>query len=562
MSNALAILQQDSVFNGRYRVVRCLKSGGMGSVYEVLDEATAGRRALKVMLPSLMSSPDLRARFAREARITGSLESDHIVRVFDAGVEEPSGTPFLAMELLRGEDFGSMLRRRGALPPAEVALYLFHAALGLDRAHAAGIVHRDLKPENLFVTARDDGSPCVKVLDFGIAKVLETGDGATLTQNMIGTPSYMAPEQIRSERTITPAADVHALAHVAYAMLVGESYWREEADDLKSPFMLAVNIIGGAVERPSARALRRKKRALPEAFDAWFRKATAPRPEDRFDRASTAIVELGAALGVALPSVSRADFLSGGAEAPPPAPKASAEPSHPGEAISAFELRGSTAGQGRNTGAKAAPEGLPEPRSQRPGMDATVPRSALPRQDDSAAMRGSQPQATVAQRPQPQATVAQRPHPQATVAQGPQPQAQVPRAVQPQATVAQGQPRRFHISVDTTTRILRLKVWDFWDIEEAKAYLEDFREKARRVEGGPWYVLADISDFKAQRPEVNVFVQKTMEYARANGLRRAANLVSSALSQMQIARLSRDMGLPEYSFFTSAEDAIAWLLRG
>jgi serine/threonine-protein kinase len=111
-------------------------------------------------------------------------------------------------------------------------------------------------------------------------------------------------------------------------------------------------------------------------------------------------------------------------------------------------------------------------------------------------------------------------------------------------------------------RILRLKVWGFWDVPEAKDYLEEFLAKASRLVGGPWYVLADIADFTAQKPEVNPYLGKAMEFAASHGMRRAANLVNSALSKMQIARLSKDMGLPEFSFFTSEDEAVAWLLRG
>src|SRR5262249_7316969 len=135
-------------------------------------QKTDTRRALKVMLPGVVEDADMRARFAQEARITGNIESDHIVRTSDAGVDEATGTPFLVMDLLRGEELGSMVSRRKTLPRGEVGASPHRAARALDRTHAAGIVHRDLKPETLFITRRDDGSPCLKILDFGIAKVV------------------------------------------------------------------------------------------------------------------------------------------------------------------------------------------------------------------------------------------------------------------------------------------------------------------------------------------------------------------------------------------------------
>jgi serine/threonine-protein kinase len=125
-------------------------------------------RALKVMHASTLANEQLRARFAREAKIIAGVESDHIVEIIDAGVEEKSRTPYIVMELLKGESLGSAIAREGRLAPETVITYLTQAAHALDKAHAAGIVHRDLKPENLFITRADDGRPRVKVLDFGI----------------------------------------------------------------------------------------------------------------------------------------------------------------------------------------------------------------------------------------------------------------------------------------------------------------------------------------------------------------------------------------------------------
>src|SRR5205085_11209251 len=133
-------------------------------------------------------------------------------------IDDASGAPFLVMELLAGEELGA-IAKRGPMPPAEVVSYLTQAALALDKTHAAGIVHRDLKPANLFVARRDDGSPCVKILDFGIAKVVAKTPPTGQTTQVVGTPLYMAPEQIWSARTIGPRADLYALAHIAYALL-------------------------------------------------------------------------------------------------------------------------------------------------------------------------------------------------------------------------------------------------------------------------------------------------------------------------------------------------------
>ncbi len=326
---SLPFLSAGATFGSRYKVIRCIKAGGMGAVYEVEDEKTASRRALKVMHPDLLDDEELRARFEQEARVTGSLESDHITRTFDAGIEASTGTPFLVMELLRGEELGVMMKRRGALPPGDALTYLAQAARALDKTHAAGIVHRDLKPENLFVTERDDGTPCIKILDFGVAKILSQGTHAKQTRS-IGTPLYMAPEQIQGSKHVRPEADRFALAHIAYAMLTGEPFWREESRDMDF-IALCLRVVGGLPEPATARARRRCNVELPEAFDAWFERALAPRPEDRFTGTAAMIDALRAALtgGVRVlgpqPRFSDAGLTpASGAEPPVPPPSESA----------------------------------------------------------------------------------------------------------------------------------------------------------------------------------------------------------------------------------------------
>jgi serine/threonine-protein kinase len=268
----------------------------MGAVYEVVDVRTESPRALKVMLPSIVEDPDLRARFALEARVTGNIISDHVVRVLDAGIDEASGTPFLVMDLLQGEEVGGLAHRRGALPFDEVVLYLRQAALALDKTHAAGIVHRDLKPENLFVTYRDDGSPCVKILDFGIAKVV--AQSTARATRAVGTPLYMSPEQIRGDGRVSARADVYALGHIAYTLLVGEPYWAPEMKAAESVYPLLTAIMTGLPEAATARALRRRRIMLPPAFDGWFATCVALHAEQRPERATLALSALAEALGI------------------------------------------------------------------------------------------------------------------------------------------------------------------------------------------------------------------------------------------------------------------------
>jgi serine/threonine-protein kinase len=305
-------LSSGSKFHGRYEVVRCIKAGGMGAVYEAIHLETRRRCALKVMLPSLVADPEMRARFRLEATVAADVHSEHIVEIYDAGVDTEAGMPFIVMELLRGEELGAILRRRGTLPAAEVVELLAQAALALDRTHAAGIVHRDLKPDNLFVTQRDDGSPRLKLLDFGIAKVVARSTDAAKATRGMGTPLYVAPEQIRGEATIAGQADIYALAQITYELLVGEAYWEEDVQRAETFYSVLMKMIEGALESASARAHRRRSVVLPPAFDAWFFKATAANPAERFKHASELIVGLAEVLAVPCPkALSRGLGLGG-----------------------------------------------------------------------------------------------------------------------------------------------------------------------------------------------------------------------------------------------------------
>ncbi|XXT15817.1 protein kinase [Sorangium sp. So ce429] len=295
MSFALA---EGAVFAGRYRLGRAIGVGGMGAVYEAVHLETNRRRALKIMHPTLFESPNLRERFQQEAKIAADVESEFIVEVFDAGVDEQTRMPFLVMELLRGEDLDHRIERLGRLSALEVVTYLHQAALALDRTHKAAIVHRDLKPENIFLTQREDGQPRVKILDFGIAKLVAETSSAARATHGVGTPIYMAPEQFDGA-ALSSATDVYALGMVAYTLLVGASYWVKEE---KTGNLLAILAAAsrGKPEPASARAAASGV-ALPPAFDAWFDRATAMRPEGRFQVATHAVRALAEALEVAPP---------------------------------------------------------------------------------------------------------------------------------------------------------------------------------------------------------------------------------------------------------------------
>jgi serine/threonine protein kinase len=289
-------LNQGDLFAERYRILRCIASGGMGSVYEVIHLETERRRALKTMAPELADSADLRERFQREARITANVASEFIVEVFDAGVDAQSGMLFLVMELLDGEDLAKRVHRVGRVSAVEVVTWLSQVASALDKTHAAGIVHRDLKPENLFVTQRDDGSVRMKILDFGISKVVSTaGAGVNATTNL-GSPLYMAPEQITSA-PLSGATDLFALGLIAYTLLVGEAYWQHEAEQAGGLLAFAMKAGRGPRESAVARA-RSKGVTLPSGFDAWFRRATANEPDRRFQSARALVAALAETLAV------------------------------------------------------------------------------------------------------------------------------------------------------------------------------------------------------------------------------------------------------------------------
>lgn len=295
----LTLLSPGTLFCGRYQVERCVAAGGMGAVYEVVHCATQRRRAMKTMLPGFLSDPEMRARFRLEATITAGIDSEHIVEVFDAGIDESTDLPFLVMEYLRGEDLAVVLQKRGRLPADEVVLLLHQASLALERTHAVGIVHRDLKPENLFITRRDDGSVRLKILDFGIAKIVSQS-AAFKTTRSFGTPLYMAPEQVRGDGDIDGRADLYALAQLAFTWLVGHAYWEPEAESATGVYSLLLKVAAGIKEPASLRA-ERFGVSLGRAFDAWFARAAHPTMDQRFEYAGELVDALAAALGVEIP---------------------------------------------------------------------------------------------------------------------------------------------------------------------------------------------------------------------------------------------------------------------
>ncbi|WP_437877315.1 serine/threonine-protein kinase [Sorangium sp. So ce513] len=211
---------EGDVIAGRYRVDRVLGRGGMGMVVAASHLVLPHRVAIKLLVSA--DNPALVQRFLREARAAARLEGEHVVRVLDVG-ELGSGIPYIVMEYLEGEDLSDVLRARGPLGVTEAADYVLQACVAMAEAHAAGIVHRDLKPANLFLTTRPGGAKLIKVLDFGISKELRDGGVAlTRTWEMLGSPVYMPPEQMRSSRSVDARSDIWALGAILYRLLTGQ----------------------------------------------------------------------------------------------------------------------------------------------------------------------------------------------------------------------------------------------------------------------------------------------------------------------------------------------------
>ena len=210
----------------KYRIVRFIGEGGMGTVYEAYHNVVGRRFAVKFLHSRLAREGEILERFTREAQAAGALESENIASIVDFG-HATDGIPYIVMEFLLGDDLAMFLAREGPLPVARAVNIIIQACRGLDAAHASGIVHRDLKPENLFVCKRGDGSDLVKILDFGIAKLAQASiegplASVTRTGSTMGTPFYMSPEQARGAKDIDHRADVYGLGVILFEALSGQ----------------------------------------------------------------------------------------------------------------------------------------------------------------------------------------------------------------------------------------------------------------------------------------------------------------------------------------------------
>jgi serine/threonine-protein kinase len=228
----MGALRVGEVVAGKFQIERVLGQGGMGYVVAARHLQLGQTVALKFIREDVLTS-EYKSRFLREARNTVRLKSKHVSRVLDVGTLD-SGAPYMVMEYLEGTDLSAMLQARGAIPASEACDYVIQACEAIAEAHANHIVHRDLKPANLFLARGVGGEPVLKVLDFGVSKVVELASDETMpggrafqdsvvtrATDLLGSPSYMAPEQVISARDADARSDVWSLGVILFRMLAG-----------------------------------------------------------------------------------------------------------------------------------------------------------------------------------------------------------------------------------------------------------------------------------------------------------------------------------------------------
>ena len=258
------------VLADKYRVERILGIGGMGMVVLATHLELESQVAIKFMLPAALESADAAARFLREARATSRLTNDHVCRVTDVGRFD-GGQPYIVMEYMEGYDVGTLLKRKGAQPVATAVDYILQACEGMAEAHGHGIVHRDLKPDNLFLATRADGDQIIKILDFGISKAAVTGI-ATKTGDIMGSPAYMAPEQMQSTKDVDQRADIWSLGVILYQLISGRMPFI--ADTLPALCLAVIN-----EEPPSLESIRKD---LPHGLAQVVAKCLSKTREERY----------------------------------------------------------------------------------------------------------------------------------------------------------------------------------------------------------------------------------------------------------------------------------------
>jgi serine/threonine-protein kinase len=267
--------QPGDILLGKYRVENTLGKGGMGIVVAVRHVHLGELFAIKMLLTAAQKSDGATERFLREARASAKLKGEHVARVHDVGSLD-DGAPYMVMEYLVGDDLKQILKRQGPFPLNELALFVHQACEAVGEAHALGIVHRDLKPANLFLTRRPNGTPCIKVLDFGISKELDPDGGSmsdlTKTGTFIGSPPYMSPEQMSDIKATDRRSDIWSLGVILYELATGQLPFQGQG-----PTELIARILTSEPVLPS-----RLCPDIPLEFDAVVRRCLEKRPENRY----------------------------------------------------------------------------------------------------------------------------------------------------------------------------------------------------------------------------------------------------------------------------------------
>lgn len=261
------------VIGGKYRIVRMIGDGGMGTVYEAHHELLDTQVALKFLHAELAKRPGLGSRFLQEARVSARIHSVHVTHVTDVD-QTADGSPYLVMELLHGESLQTALDRRNKLPVEQAIDFSLQILSGLESAHHIGVVHRDLKPDNVFIVPAT-GGPLLKLIDFGIAKLraaTEFQKGLTRAGVVMGTPEYMAPEQLFAANDVDHRADLYSLGVILFEMLSGRR--PADGDDVEA---IIAQVVSGNVKR-----LRELEPNLPPGLVAVVDRALMPDRDQRF----------------------------------------------------------------------------------------------------------------------------------------------------------------------------------------------------------------------------------------------------------------------------------------
>jgi len=285
-----------TVIGNDYMVVRPLRRGAMGAVYVVEQLSTANMRALKLLRREYVSDETLFKRFEREAQMAAKIPSEHVTQIIAAGVDAKLDVPWIAMELLDGQTLGDHVGERGPLPKDTVRHVFEQICHAISAAHSIGIVHRDLKPANVFMSEvkRVGAQRIVKVLDFGVARIIR--ENLTLHGSPLGTPSWMSPEQVRSEAA-TPATDVWALGLMAFYALTGKHFWLASQRSVDDDSSVMREIVEAPIPIASMRALELGVGDfIPPGFNEWFALCVSRNPSERFVTAAAAYAALARAL--------------------------------------------------------------------------------------------------------------------------------------------------------------------------------------------------------------------------------------------------------------------------